>query len=109
MWTAPFGRPVVPDVWMIMNGSSADVSSHAASGAAPRRMTSAHVTSRSRFGYSCPRRSATITVRTVGAPSAAASAVSFIGTTAPRRWKASAQMRTDASLSRSRPAMASAP
>jgi len=52
---------------MIMNGSSAEVSSHASSGPLPRRTTSAHVMSRSRFGYARPSRSAMMTVVTVGA------------------------------------------
>ena len=94
---------------MIMNGSSAEVSAHPATGWSPRRPTSAQVISRSRFAYGRPSRSATITFFTDGAASTAASAVSFIGTTEPRRWNPSAQISTDASQSRSRPAMASAP
>ncbi len=52
-------------------------------------------------------RGTTITVRTLGAPSTAASAVSFICITCPRRKNPSAVMSTLVSQSRSRPAIAS--
>src|SRR6266516_4644672 len=70
-------------------------------------MTWFQETSRLRRRMSRPSRWTTITVRTLGAPSTAASAVSFMGTISPRRRKPSAVMRTVASQSRSRPAIAS--
>ena len=56
-----------------------------------------------------PRRSTTITWRTDRAAATASSAVSFIGTTLPRRGKPSAVISTVASASSSRFATASAP
>src|SRR6266550_2179985 len=64
---------------------------------APCAIMKSQVTSRSRSRTFRPNRGTTITRRTLGAPSTAASAVSFIGITCPRRRKPSAVMSTLAS------------
>jgi hypothetical protein len=84
-WRAPFGFPVVPDVYAMRYGDSLS------RGTAPRtpgRPSTASSHQRSRpesIGHGAPARRHTTTCSTVGASTSASSSTSFMGTSRPRR------------------------
>src|SRR6266511_3399566 len=108
-WSAPFGLPVVPDVYASRYGCSESTWLGVRPLALSETSSSHHRSRPSVIGTSsrAPRRQTTVWV-TLGALSRASSAISFIGTICPRRSEPSAVISAFALASASRAAIAGA-
>ena len=103
-WTcrAPFGLPVVPEVYARRYGASLSTSTASSTPGCFATASSHHASRSAVIGHSTPARRQTRTLSTLGASASASSRTAFIGTTFPRRYDASAVRTSLAPASASR-------
>ncbi len=100
MCAIPFGRAVVPLVYIRKSRSSASIGSHGhVAGSSEASASWSQVSRPSRIGTSPPVRRTTRHFRTPGAASIASSAVRFSGTVEPRRQASSCVISTSQPMS----------